>query len=1473
MSSPPRFLPRPKGACLAALLTLAALLATAPSGATAAEGPGALWQRCDGGVEDLSCLIPRGIAVNPTSGNVYVADQQNSRIVELTAWGEFLRAWGWGVSDGSAELQVCTSAATCHTGIAGGGRGELTSPQGIAIDSAGNVYVAEGDVSKNRRVQKFDSEGHFILMFGGKVNKTKVEEGKPEAQQNLCPVDPGDVCQTATEGNGNGQFGPWVAGSFIAAGPSPANLLYVGDKGRIQVFNPNGSYKENFPDPEGIISSGGSVQSLAPAPGKGLFLVSNGKADVIRLTAEGKKSCTVNEVNPGAKLVNPSALAIATTATGVPTGNLYVFDEASTSRQARQFSTACADKEAPFAKGEISSSTGMAAGLACSTGAKNPEIYLSNSEFSNSYVRAYGTAPDNTALCPKPVFAPEVVTEFAVSAGTTEAQLRAQINPRFQTGTEYFVQYGTAVCLEGGFEAECVEEKPVPPAALGAPAADVPFTTAGVFLTGLEPGTAYRYRFVATSSGGGPVFGAERSFTTFALPAGGSCPNEAFRTGASAALPDCRAYEMVSPVDKEGGDIVVELDLSRRKAQRDQSSDTGGRFTYSAFRAFGDAETAPFTSQYLAERTPGGWSSHDISPPRGVGFANEVAASTLAGYSEYQAFSADLCSAWLTANSGTAPPLAPGAEPFNFNVYRRSNCGAGADGYEALSRVEVAITFAPLQGLSADEGTVVFRNTAHLTQDVAIPASSPEANKLACRSPVPQKGVSRQWLRDGAPIAGATSIQYTVNKATDPGHTIQCRLTAGEGGTGSTQVANPAWVIAPYPATAPPQAPAHIPAPSASAPLEVGGAGGQTLSCDPGAWEGTPSFAYRWYLNGMLIAGAEAAEYTVQSADLATAATFQCEAVATNAGGTVTETSDVLETNPAPKAPVARPYMAFAGVAQVLYAGGIGGRPRAVCVLPGGVQSDGCTAGMAGGGLSDGSKDQVGGAVAADGSRVFWTDAEVGPGRIYARDNPTAPQSALAHGEATGTGKRTSGSAAVEEVSTASGAFAVGQGVSGEGLPFGTTILAVGAGTLTLSANATKSTAASASLAATSECTEAAKACTVGVSEAVEGAGSGSRFWAASPDGGEVLFATGPLFTEQEQDLYLLDVDTQTPTLIAHRALGVVGESKDLSRIYFISTEALSGGEENSEGAVAQEGRPNLYLRREGGPLSFIATLSDADGKYVETQNRLSPGNVEPYLHGARVSPDGESAAFVSTADPTGYDNTDIASEQPDAEVYLYRAATGRLICASCNPSGVRPAGRDLSAGSEPFWMAAKLPNIENELYAQRVLSDNGRRLFFESFDSLVRSDTNGKEDVYQWEAPGSGTCTTQSPSFSAQDEGCVDLISSGESPQDSELLDASPSGNDVFIRTGSSLVPQDPGLFDVYDARAEGGFAPPPGPRPPCEGEACQSPPGPPAQITPASAVFQGAGNPAPNKQAKKQKKHHKRKHRQQKHKRGRQG
>jgi hypothetical protein len=146
------------------------------------------------------------------------------------------------------------------------------------------------------------------------------------------------------------------------------------------------------------------------------------------------------------------------------------------------------------------------------------------------------------------------------------------------------------------------------------------------------------------------------------------------------------------------------------------------------------------------------------------------------------------------------------------------------------------------------------------------------------------------------------------------------------------------------------------------------------------------------------------------------------------------------------------------------------------------------------------------------------------------------------------------------------------------------------------------------------------------------------------------------------------------------------------------------------------------------------------------------------------------------------------------------------------------------------------------------MLSEDGSRVFFESLEALSPRDTNGKMDVYEWQpSEGRQQCQAQlgGEVYVSESEGCLGLISSGKSAKDAEFIDASESGSDVFFTTAASLVPQDYGLVDVYDARIDGGFPPPPGPPPGCEGEACQPAPPPHDDQTPASASFKGPGNP----------------------------
>jgi hypothetical protein len=374
---------------------------------------------------------------------------------------------------------------------------------------------------------------------------------------------------------------------------------------------------------------------------------------------------------------------------------------------------------------------------------------------------------------------------------------------------------------------------------------------------------------------------------------------------------------------------------------------------------------------------------------------------------------------------------------------------------------------------------------------------------------------------------------------------------------------------------------------------------------------------------------------------------------------------------------------------------------------------------------------------------------------------------------------------------------------------------------------------------------------TVAVSKAAEEASTttASQFYAAAEDGGKAIFTTGG-------KLYEFLVDSKTTNQIAEGVGGVMGVSADASRVYFTSSKAIAGAGQNSQGEEAVPGKANLYLYEAGLPagFSFVATLAAVDAKLEP--DFFSALALPPFERASRVSSDGLHAAFMSSAGPaseaaegvpapTGYDNTDAVSGQADNEAYVFDAASGKLRCASCNPTGERPTGKNIGGELTQRWAAGVIPGWESVLYAPRALAEDGKRLFFESSDPLVARDTNGVTDVYEWEATGEGTCTASSYTYSAANEGCIDLISSGKADKAAEFIDASPAGRDAFFSSDERLAGQDvDDLVDIYDARAEGGFPPPEPPAPECEAEACQHPPGAPRFQTPSSAQYTGPGN-----------------------------
>jgi hypothetical protein len=368
----------------------------------------------------------------------------------------------------------------------------------------------------------------------------------------------------------------------------------------------------------------------------------------------------------------------------------------------------------------------------------------------------------------------------------------------------------------------------------------------------------------------------------------------------------------------------------------------------------------------------------------------------------------------------------------------------------------------------------------------------------------------------------------------------------------------------------------------------------------------------------------------------------------------------------------------------------------------------------------------------------------------------------------------------------------------------------------------------------------------------------------------------------------------------------VLGASEDGSYVYFVSDGVLAAGArpgtckrrfelDGSEGAC------NLYVdhyeaESEKWTPTFIVRLSE--GAYHDwgeaSGNGSWPGGATLSHQPARVSPDGRWLAFMDQASLTGNDNRDASTGQAAAEVYLYHDATGggagTLTCASCEPTGARPAAEEyrqagedqtfrgwpdeaLVAADVPGWRANEgVLNLQGR--QPRYLSNEGR-LFFNSYDALVPQDQNGTWDVYEYEPrgvpAGEHACSAASANGSdvfeparpytveghggESEAGCVGLISSGNSSAGSAFMEASESGGDVFFLTAARLLPEEDrdSALDVYDAHECTSASPclsQPVSSPPCDDEAsCKSSPTPQPSIygVGPSETFNGPGNLAP--------------------------
>ncbi len=249
-----------------------------------------------------------------------------------------------------------------------------------------------------------------------------------------------------------------------------------------------------------------------------------------------------------------------------------------------------------------------------------------------------------------------------VAAGKTTAnstELSAQINPVGETTTFAF-RYDTGGSVpapgepcesstsEEGLLEGCFEV----PAGGGLAGSGFGDRAVSAPVTGLEPGTTYRYTVSATNSLG-TVVSAEQHLTTQVV-------------GEGFSLPDARQWQMVSPPEKNGA-LIEPLP---KEGGTIQAAEDGAAITYNTTGPIEGAEVnrGPEFAQWFSRRGASSWSTKDISTPQ------EAAGGARVGVgSEYKLFTGDLEEAMVVPvwnEKSEKPPLS--AEATEDTIYKRN---------------------------------------------------------------------------------------------------------------------------------------------------------------------------------------------------------------------------------------------------------------------------------------------------------------------------------------------------------------------------------------------------------------------------------------------------------------------------------------------------------------------------------------------------------------------------------------------------------------------------------------------------------------------------------------------------------------------------------------------------------------------------------------------------------------------------------
>ena len=177
-----------------------------------------------------------------SQGNVYIIDGGYHRVQKFDKDGNFLLMWG---SPGAGDGQFIFRNPPAHYG-------------NITADKAGYVYVTD----HNNRVQKFDSNGTFLMKFG----RTGYGDGEFAALYGVAVDDQGNIYTTDLDRydiqkfDGGGNFLlKWEVPSCRPGGTSMPHNLVVNGQGQLYVTNASGNCIQKFDGQGNLLKQWGEL--------------------------------------------------------------------------------------------------------------------------------------------------------------------------------------------------------------------------------------------------------------------------------------------------------------------------------------------------------------------------------------------------------------------------------------------------------------------------------------------------------------------------------------------------------------------------------------------------------------------------------------------------------------------------------------------------------------------------------------------------------------------------------------------------------------------------------------------------------------------------------------------------------------------------------------------------------------------------------------------------------------------------------------------------------------------------------------------------------------------------------------------------------------------------------------------------------------------------------------------------------------